>query len=96
MTKKIPAQCFHPGEYVSDEIAARGWSVEELAKRMAQTPATTFGDEFVKDFVNCKQDVTPFVAFALHRAFGTSAELWMNLQAAYDEWKDAQMKSKPE
>jgi len=31
--KRLPAEAFHPGEYVADEIAARGWSLETLCEK---------------------------------------------------------------
>jgi addiction module HigA family antidote len=86
MTNRIPAQCFHPGEYIRDEMDARGWDVVELAKRMS---AHDMPVEIVQSLVDCKQDINPNIAFGLRRAFGTSADLWMNLQKAFDVWKES-------
>lgn len=83
MKKRIPAQCFHPGEFVRDELEARGWDVKELAKRMSVHDMPV---EIAQSLIDCKQDVTPNIAFGLRRAFGTSADFWMNVQKAFDEW----------
>lgn len=79
---KVPAQCFHPGEYVRDEMIARGWDAEKLAE---QTPYYTLKE--VKQIINCEHDINPRMAFELHRIFDTSVELWINLQLAFNEWK---------
>ena len=38
----------------------------------------------VNQVVRCKRSVTPDTALRLSRLFGTSAELWLNLQQAWD------------
>ena len=40
----------------------------------------------VSKIVNERGDVTPDMALRLARAFGTTPELWLNLQGAYDLW----------
>jgi HTH-type transcriptional regulator/antitoxin HigA len=86
MTERIPAQCFHPGEYVRDEMEARKWDVAELAKRMSVHDMPV---EIAVSLIECKLDITPNIAFGLRRAFGTSADLWMNLQKAFDVWQES-------
>lgn len=34
MTERIPAEAFHPSEFIKDELEARGWSLADLVKRM--------------------------------------------------------------
>ena len=34
-TKRIPAEAFHPSVFIREEMAARGWTVDDLAIRMA-------------------------------------------------------------
>ncbi len=84
---RIPAQCFHPGEFVKDEMEARGWDVSELAKQMS---VHNMPVEIAQSLIDCKLDVTPNIAFGLRRAFGTSVDFWMNAQKAYDSWKAVQ------
>ena len=86
MTNRIPAQCFHPGEYIKDEMEARGWDVAELAKRMSVHEMPV---ELVVSLIECKQDITTNIAFGLRRAFGTSAGLWLNLQNTFNEWQES-------
>lgn len=84
MTNRIPAQCFHPGEFVKDEMESRGWNVTELAKRMSVHDMPV---EIAQAIIECKQDITPNIAFGLRRAFGVSTDFWMNAQRYYDSWK---------
>lgn len=85
--KRIPAQCFHPGEFVKDEMEARGWSVYELSEKMS---VHYMPPNIAQALIDCKLDITPNIAFGLRRAFGTSADFWMNVQKAYDSWKAVQ------
>lgn len=43
----------------------------------------------ISKIVNERGDVTPDMALRLARAFGTSPELWVNLQRNYDLWHAA-------
>lgn len=63
-------------EYVKDELEARGWTVEDLANRME------FQVYRVNEFLNGKMRITKLFANGLSNAFGTSIELWLNLDRA--------------
>ena len=43
----------------------------------------------ISTIVNERASVTPDMALRLARAFGTSPELWLNLQKSYDLWQAA-------
>ncbi len=43
----------------------------------------------VSAIVNERASVTPDMALRLAQAFGTSPELWLNLQKSYDLWQAA-------
>jgi len=66
-----------PGEYIRDEIEARGWTQVDLADVMGR-PVTT-----VNQIINGKREITIQTAQELAAAFGTSAELWANLESQY-------------
>src|SRR5258706_1425944 len=72
-----PAEVFHPGEFLRDELDARGWSQVEFAE-IIERPC-----QFVNEIIAGKKGITPETAKALGAALGTSAELWMNLDSAY-------------
>ena len=68
---------FSPGEYIRDELDARGWTQEKLAQIMGR-PETA-----LSQIINGSKTITTQTAKELAAAFGTSAELWMNLESAY-------------
>jgi HTH-type transcriptional regulator/antitoxin HigA len=76
MTRK-PAEVFPPGEYVKDELDARGWSQVEFAEILGR-PARV-----VSEIVNGKRSITPETAKEIAAAFGSTPELWMNLESIY-------------
>ncbi len=72
-----PAEAFPPGEYLRDELEERGWTVTEFASIIGRPVQT------VSEILNAKKSITPATALPLSEALGTSAELWLNLQTAY-------------
>jgi addiction module HigA family antidote len=68
----------HPGEVLADELAALDVSVAGLARAL-DVPQSRMAD-----IVNGKRSITADTALRLSAYFGTSARLWLNLQAAYD------------
>ncbi len=77
------AEAFHPGEFLRDELEARDWSQVEFAE-IIDRPI-----QFVNEVIAGKRGITPETAKAFGAALGTSAELWMNLDTAYQLWKAA-------
>lgn len=77
MNNKAPAQAFSPGEFLRDELEARGWTQTEFAEIIGRPPRV------VNEIIGGKRGISPETAHELAAAFGTSAQLWMNLDAAY-------------
>ena len=77
MNARIPAEVFPPGEYLAEELEARGWSQTELAEILGRPP------RLVNEIIAGKRAITPETAKGLSAAFGTSPEFWMNLETAY-------------
>jgi HTH-type transcriptional regulator / antitoxin HigA len=71
-------ESFPPGEYIKDELEARGWTQGDLARIMGRQ------DSVVSAIINGKRSVSSEIASELASAFGTSAEVWLNLQTSYD------------
>lgn len=86
MTIKKPARGWavqgittHPGEILlQDFLLPMGLSANHLA-RQTRVPATRIGE-----IVHGRRSVTTETALRFSQFFGTSAEFWINLQAAYD------------
>jgi HTH-type transcriptional regulator/antitoxin HigA len=81
MDERKPAEVFHPGEHLLDELDARGWTQIEFAEIIGRPGPV------VNEIVNGKRGVTPETAREFAAALGTSAEFWMNLDNAYNLWK---------
>jgi HTH-type transcriptional regulator/antitoxin HigA len=77
MLKRAPAEVFPPGEFIREELDARGWTQDDLAQIMGRPV------RLVNELVNAKKQITPDTARGLAEAFGTDALYWMNLDSAY-------------
>ncbi|MGD0141371.1 MAG: HigA family addiction module antitoxin [Tepidisphaeraceae bacterium] len=73
-----PAEVFPPGEYLRDELKERGWTQVDFA-RVIGRPL-----QAVNEIINGKKRITAETAKAIALAFGTSPELWLNMQTYYD------------
>lgn len=71
------AQAFPPGEFIREELEARGWTQGDFAEIMGRQSSTISG------LINGKRAVSPAIASDLAAAFGTTAQFWMNLETAY-------------
>jgi addiction module HigA family antidote len=69
----------HPGRIVRQEcLEALGLSVTEAAKVLDVTRQT------LNNLVNEKAAISPEMAIRLEKAFGSTADTWLRMQAAYD------------
>ena len=69
----------HPGEMLLEEfLNPMGLSQRELADGI-RVPY-----QRVNELVNARRGVTPATALPLAKYFGTTADLWMNLQLRWD------------
>ncbi len=70
---------FHPGEILLEEfLTPAGTTEAAFAERVGWTRAR------LNELINGKRSVTAEAALDLADALGTSARLWMNLQATWD------------
>jgi addiction module HigA family antidote len=68
----------HPGEILADELAALGIRPTELARQIHVPPNR------ISQIINGKRAITGDTALRLAHWFGSSPQLWMNLQTLYD------------
>ena len=79
--ERIPT---HPGEILQEEfLKPLGISQTRLAKELQ----TSF--RAINELINQKRGITIEMALKLSKFFGTSAELWLNLQNSYDLYRVA-------
>ena len=69
----------HPGEILREEcLAPLGLSVTEGAKVLGVTR------QALNNLVNEKAGISPEMAIRLEKAFGSSADMWLKLQLAFE------------
>lgn len=68
----------HPGEILADELKELGISAAQLARTL-EVPANR-----ISQIITGKRAVSADTALRLARYFGTTPDLWMNLQKTYD------------
>ena len=68
----------HPGEHLAEELEALDMSAAELARKIA-VPTNR-----VTQVLNGRRSITGDTALRLAHFFGTSAQLWLNLQSLYN------------
>lgn len=79
----------HPGDILLHEfMEPLGISQTQLAKDIDTTFRT------INEIINHKRGISPEMAVRLSRYFGTSEELWINLQAQYELHRVKEKKKK--
>lgn len=78
------AELFPVGEFLAEELVARGWSAEEFAR------FTGLPIELVSGIISGEGELTDQVATKIGQALGTSAELWLGLHHDYLAWQGTQ------
>ena len=73
----VPAEVFPPGEFIRDELEARGWSQTDLAEAM-ERPV-----QVVSEIIRAKKRVTEATARELEAALDIEAEFWVRTEALY-------------
>src|SRR5947207_15027738 len=76
-----PAEAFSPGEYLRDELEARGWKQAKFAQILGRPL------QLVNEIINGKKRITETTALEIAAALGTSARAWLNLENTYRLWK---------
>jgi addiction module HigA family antidote len=79
----------HPGEILRDELEALSLSASALAKEL-DVPVNR-----ITAILHGQRGVTANTALRLARYFGTTPQVWLNLQKTY-ELRRAEIESSPE
>lgn len=66
-----------PGKIINRELKARGWSQKDLAD-IIDRPV-----QAINEIIGGSKQITPNTAHELAQVFGTTPELWMNLETNY-------------
>ncbi len=82
-----PKNPFHPGEILLEEfLEPKGVTQAAFAEEIGWTKTR------LNELIKGKRGITAAAALDLADALGTSANLWMNLQATYDLDKAARVR----
>lgn len=77
-----PAEVFPPGDYIKEEMEARGWAQQDLADTLGKTVAA------VNELISGKRAVTAETAQLLEQAFeGIDAATWLRLEATWQAYR---------
>ncbi|SRR5712691_11939620 len=68
----------HPGEILADELQEIGISAAELARTLEVPPNR------ISQIIAGRRAISADTALRLARYFGTTPDLWMNLQKTYE------------
>jgi HTH-type transcriptional regulator/antitoxin HigA len=72
-----PAEVFPPGEYLRDELEARGWSQAQFARILGRPL------QLVNEIINARKRITEETPLEIAAALGTSPKVWLNLENTY-------------
>ena len=72
-----PTTILHPGATLSAELKARHWTQAELSRRTGKPY------QAISEIIRGKKAITAEFAVVLERVLGTSAELWLRMEADY-------------
>lgn len=71
----------HPGQVLAEVyMAEMGLNQTSLARKCGCSPRK------INEVVNGKRGISPSFALVLESALGTSAEMWVRMQAEHDLW----------
>ena len=76
MAKRLPP--IHPGEHLKEFMDDFGLTMNQLAKALHVSPNR------ITAIIHGTRGITAETAMRLARYFGTSVQMWMNLQARYE------------
>lgn len=72
----------HPGQVLAEVyMTEMGLNQSALARRCG------CASRKINEIVNGKRGISPAFAIVLESEFGTSAEMWVRMQAEYDLWE---------
>jgi HTH-type transcriptional regulator/antitoxin HigA len=82
------AEAFPPGEFIKDELDARGWTQDVLAD------ITGVSAPAISNIIKGKRAISVDIASGLAAAFDTTAQFWMNLETSYQLWTETRADEK--
>lgn len=88
----VPAEAFPLGEYLAEEMEARGWNSTDVANRMGgKTAREIVKDQLIVELTLAIHDPNLILdedsGRRMARAFGVDETFFLNLDKAYRDWR---------
>ena len=80
-TMESQAEAFLPASTSGTNWKKRGWSEKEFAEILGRRA------QAISEIMNGRKQIVPDTALAIGEALGTSADMWLNLQYAYNLYR---------
>lgn len=82
-SSRAPAETFPPGEFIRDEMTARGWTVEHIHDRLGNDPIRCCAFDLVAYVDHRELTIDENTAEDLAMLFGTNPDYWTSLDRAW-------------
>ena len=83
MTDRIPVEVFPPGEYILDEMEARGWSLDHVHGLLGNDPVRCCAFDLAAFVDDKKLILDQKTADDLAELFGSSSLCWIRLDCMW-------------
>jgi HTH-type transcriptional regulator/antitoxin HigA len=83
MTLRDPAETFPPGEFIREEMLARGWLDEDVYAKLGYDDVRCFAFDLAAYADDKSLILDEKTAADLSLVFGTSKEFWINIDRAW-------------
>lgn len=83
-TAFAPAEAFPVGEFLRDELEARGWTATDFSEILGRP------QQAVSEILNGRKSLTAQTATEIAAATGTDAATWLRLQDVHQLWQQSQ------
>lgn len=77
MRQSKAAEVFSPGEYIKEELEARGWTRKDLADY------TGLSIRHINDIIDARCALTPGTAHVIGNTFGIDPKLLLSIEQTY-------------
>lgn len=82
---RTPAEVFPPGEFIRDEMEARGWSLDDVHAKLGNDPVRCCAFDLAAYADDKELILDPKTADDIAMLFDCSRDVWLNLDRSWRE-----------